>query len=82
METEVKIEEAREILRHNVRYFRKSRNLTQAALAERMGIAQPNIAQIEAGKRSPSFETLISLADALGVAPDLLLRSEVFSEVA
>lgn len=45
---------------------RVAAGLTQAALAERSGIARPNIAAYEHGRREPLFDTAIKLLDAAG----------------
>lgn len=47
--------------------FRKSRGLTQAALAARLGIAQQTYAQLEANPASASVERLFRLLRVLGV---------------
>ncbi|MCF6228990.1 MAG: helix-turn-helix domain-containing protein [Planctomycetes bacterium] len=41
--------------------------LTQAELAKRTGIHRPNIARVEAGRHTPSLETLSRLTVAIGV---------------
>jgi transcriptional regulator with XRE-family HTH domain len=41
--------------------------MSQAALAERVGIDRSYVAAIEAGRRWPSEKTLIAILDALGV---------------
>ncbi len=46
---------------------RQSQNLTQAALAERSGIAQTEISRIERGRKSPNLDTFSRLATALGL---------------
>jgi transcriptional regulator with XRE-family HTH domain len=53
---------------------RRGEGLTQAELAERSGVAQSTIAQIEGGGRpTPHPRTLAKLAEALGLrARDLL----------
>jgi len=53
--------------------WRRHRGLTQVALAERAGVTQAAIASIERGKRKPSVELLMKLADALGVTMDDLV---------
>jgi transcriptional regulator with XRE-family HTH domain len=50
-----------------VRHHRKLAGLTQAQLAERIGRQTGAITRIETGEAAPSFETLSSLAGALGV---------------
>lgn len=48
----------------NLKRLRLERGLTQAALAERCGIAQPNLAAMEQGRRQPTLATLQRLAQA------------------
>lgn len=43
-----------------------NRRLTQAALADRSGIARPNIATYEHGRREPLFDTAMALLKAAG----------------
>lgn len=50
-----------------VRELRMAAGLTQAELARRTGIHRPNIARVEAGRHTPSLETLARLAAAIGV---------------
>ena len=47
--------------------IRKSRGLSQYALAELSGISRVTIARIETGKVNPTLQTLEQLAAALGV---------------
>ena len=47
--------------------IRKSRGLSQYALAELSGISRVTIARIETGKMNPTLQTLEQLAAALGV---------------
>ena len=56
-----------------VKHFRKKKELTQAVLAERVGVHRIYIAQIEAGTKTPSLPTLAKLAKALGVRVTTLL---------
>ncbi len=50
--------------------WREHRGLTIHALAERPGLAQAHVSQIEIGKRSGSLETLTRSATALRVPLD------------
>lgn len=50
-----------------IRSLRLAAGLTQAELARRTGIHRPNIARVEAGRHTPSLETLARLAAAIGV---------------
>ena len=45
---------------------RKKQNITQKRLAEKTGLSQSNISNIEKGSTRPTIETLIKIADALG----------------
>jgi DNA-binding XRE family transcriptional regulator len=53
-----------------LRVWRDFRGLTQAALGERAAVNRVQIADIEAGRKSGSVETLKKLARALGVDLD------------
>jgi DNA-binding XRE family transcriptional regulator len=54
-------------LGQRLRALRLAEGLTQAELARRTGIHRPNIARVEAGRHTPSLETLARLAAAIGV---------------
>lgn len=53
---------------------RKSIGLTQAELAETVGIEQESMSRIETGMITPSLSRLLSLADALDCSIEALLR--------
>ena len=50
-----------------IKEVRNSKKLTQAQLAERLGVTQPTVQQYEGGRRKPKAKTLHRIADALGV---------------
>ena len=52
---------------HEVRALRQERGLSQAQLAEAAGTSEEWIRRIERGARSPSFDTLEVISEALGV---------------
>jgi transcriptional regulator with XRE-family HTH domain len=56
-----------------VKRFRVKRKMTQAALAEQVGVHRIYIAKIEAGTQVPSIGTLEKIAAALRVKPGRLL---------
>lgn len=56
-----------------LRELRLAAGLTQAELARRTGIHRPNIARVEAGRHTPSLETLSRLASAIGVSTTTVL---------
>jgi transcriptional regulator with XRE-family HTH domain len=51
----------------NIATLRKERGLSQAALAEKLGVTQASIANYESGRREPSITMLRKIAAALGV---------------
>ncbi|QDX94706.1 XRE family transcriptional regulator [Brevibacillus laterosporus] len=54
-------------LGEKIRVYRKNRDLTAKELAEKAGIAQSSISDIENEKTSPSVETLYKILSALEV---------------
>ena len=54
--------------------YRKRRKMTQAALAQKVGVHRIYLAQIEGGTKIPSLATLDKLAKALGVKAGRLLE--------
>ena len=59
-----------------LRKLRLEAGLTQAELARRTGIHRPNIARVEAGRHTPSLETLARIANAIGVSTTQVLVSQ------
>ena len=57
----------RGILSKKIRELREAKNLSREELAEKMGVSQSLLAQIEEGKIVPSVATLIHLSRCLGV---------------
>jgi transcriptional regulator with XRE-family HTH domain len=58
-----------------IRQWRKFRGLTQTRLADRIGMSNGNLSEIENGNTAYTQETLEVLADALQCTPaDLLMR--------
>lgn len=61
--------------RHFIRAWRKSKNLTQEQLANRIGIDRTHLGRIENGAIQYSESLLLAIADALGCEPaDLIMR--------
>jgi transcriptional regulator with XRE-family HTH domain len=48
--------------------LRKTRKLSQAQLAERIDVGTKFLGDLETARRSPSFETLVSIAKVLDVS--------------
>ncbi len=57
-----------------VRELRASRGLTQAELARKLGMPQPNVSEIERGGRGLTVHQAVRLAKALGVTTDAILQ--------
>jgi DNA-binding XRE family transcriptional regulator len=47
--------------------YRAKHRLTQTALARQLGMRQPAIARLEGGQHTPSIQTLVKLAEGLGI---------------
>lgn len=60
----------------NVSALRKALNLSQEELAFRAGMKRTYLSDLERGTRNPSVRALGRLAEALGVAPDRLLKTD------
>lgn len=60
-------------LGQNVKKYRRMANLTQEQLAEKSGYTNSHIGQIENAHGIPSFDAVVSIADALDVTMDQLV---------
>lgn len=61
-----------------LRAMRIKRNFTQPQLADMLNVALRTYQGYEGGTRSPSFSTLIKIADILDVSLDYLLGRDDF----
>lgn len=57
-----------------LRYWRLERGLSIYRLAERAGCSKSAISQYERGVNTPPIPMCLSLAQALGIDPDILLQ--------
>lgn len=64
----------------SLKILRLRAGYSQAQLAEKIGMKQPNVCEFEAGKRKPSVDTLMKLADALETTTDAILKFIIQSE--
>jgi len=55
-----------------IRERRLANELTLVALAERSGLSQPFLSQVENGRATPSMDSLYRIASALGTTPQAL----------
>jgi len=72
---EARFELAKEFMGDEVNSLAKmrlERGFSQQQLASKLGTSQPHIANLEAGKIEPQFETVARLADALGISLDAI----------
>ena len=56
--------------------LRRAAGMSQAQLANAAGVSPSAIGMYEQGRREPSIETLVAMADILGVSLDLLVRGK------
>src|SRR5580704_12968093 len=61
-------------LGRTARRLRESQNLTLADAAKRANISSAMLSHLETGHVSPSLETIVALAQALGVTPSVLMQ--------
>ena len=61
------------VIGQRIRNYRQQRNLSQNSVAEKIDKSATYISYIEGGIKHPSLETLVDLANLLGVTTDLLL---------
>jgi DNA-binding XRE family transcriptional regulator len=59
---------------HVARRIREELDLTLANVAQHAGISPGMLSRLETGHVNPSLETIVALAEALGVRPSLLLQ--------
>jgi transcriptional regulator with XRE-family HTH domain len=62
-----------------IRELRQARGWSQQNLAERVGVVQSAISQIERGTAGPTLGTLFDIARVLGVMPAALLELDEFA---
>lgn len=61
--------------------LREGKNISQAQLAKKLGVQRSTICLYESGKRLPSYDILINLADYFNVSIDYLLGRDSASSV-
>ena len=70
-------EEIQEAFARNLVRLRTAAGLTQGQLAERSGVSQPQILQLERAAQEPRLSTVLALSRALGVEPAILLQGTI-----
>ncbi|GBU27872.1 hypothetical protein R84B8_01415 [Treponema sp. R8-4-B8] len=66
----------RAILSVNLKRYRNYRKLSQAELAEKLGISIPFLSDVENSRKWVSPATLVKFADVLGIEPYELFKPE------
>lgn len=59
---------------------RKHLGISQNLLAEKVGISNNHMSNIERGREKPSFDVLINLCNELQVTPDYLLMGSMYPQ--
>ena len=63
----LKKKKARKKLGEKIQKFRKSQKISQVQLAFESGLSRQYISYLESGLKSPTIDTLLSIADALNI---------------
>lgn len=58
----------------NLKRIRMKKEITQVEIAKTLGVNRSFVSNIENGKTNPTLSTITSLAKALGVSADELLK--------
>jgi transcriptional regulator with XRE-family HTH domain len=64
----------RRLLGEAIRFKRKEKGLSQESLAERGELSTVFISRVECGKESPTVDSLVKIANGLGVKTRELIR--------
>ena len=56
-------------VRYNIKHYRDLQHITQADLAEKCACSPGTIGGIEAGRTKPSFDMMVTIAEALKIHP-------------
>jgi transcriptional regulator with XRE-family HTH domain len=68
--------DVRQIVGENIRRYRREKGLSQAEVANRMGVDRAYVSGLELRQRNPTVLTLWHAAQALEVEVHLLLKRE------
>ena len=60
--------------------LRRQKGLSQAQLANLLGVSPSAVGMYEQGRREPSADTLVALSEVFGVSVDYLLTGRAFPE--
>jgi transcriptional regulator with XRE-family HTH domain len=60
----------------SIKSYRKSNHITQQELAERAGLAQPNVTRFESCKYNPTLDFIVRIANALDLDVEITLKEK------
>ena len=68
-----------DVIRRNIKYYRKQNNMTQAVFAEKMGLSHDYIRQVESSKSGKHFSmsSIQTAAEVLGIKIYLLFKEDI-----
>ncbi|MBE6152782.1 MAG: helix-turn-helix transcriptional regulator [Firmicutes bacterium] len=68
-----------DVIRKNIKYYRKKRNMTQAVFAEKMGLSHDYIRQVESSKSGKHFSmgSIQTAAEVLDVELYMLFKDDL-----
>ncbi len=71
-----------DVIRRNIKRYRKAKGMTSAELAEKVGLSHDFIRQIESEKTRYNFsvETFYKISLALGVSMDVLAEDHMYEQ--
>ena len=58
----------------NIKHIREKEKMSQGDICRALGFDRAQMSNIEAGKGNPTLATIEKIAEALGVASDVLLK--------
>ena len=61
------------LLGDRIKHFREEKHVTQEILSEKVGLSREIINKFESGSKRPSLDTVVNLANAIGISVDDLL---------
>lgn len=63
--------------RKRIRAARRKKGMSQAELADKVGISVPYVSDVENGKKTIGVDIFLRIAEALQVSTDWLLRADI-----
>lgn len=63
-----------------IRIFRKQKMLSREELGNKTGLAAKDIEELEAGELDPALSTILLMAEALDISPEMLLTPSTGSD--